>query len=49
MMGLKDGLTGMGHRSEFVIEFVVAEIIVIPGNIRLHNLQNVFGINNWAT
>lgn len=43
-IGLKDDLAGMGHRSKLLIEFIAAAILVIPGDIRLHNLQNVLGI-----
>lgn len=43
-IGMKDDLAGMGHRSKLLIEFIAAAILVIPGDIRLHNLHNVFGI-----
>lgn len=45
-IGLKDDLAGMGHQSKFLIELIAAAILVIPGDIRLHNLQNVFGIQD---
>lgn len=44
MIGIKDDLAGMGHHGKLVIEFIAAAILVIPGDIRLGNLQNLFGI-----
>lgn len=44
MIGIKDDLAGMGHRGKLVIELIAAVILVIPGHIRLGNLQNLFGI-----
>nr|WP_121270590.1 MraY family glycosyltransferase [Pedobacter schmidteae] len=43
-IGIKDDLAGVGHRSKFLIEFIAAWVLVIPGNIRLSNLHNLFGI-----
>ncbi|HEY4197449.1 MAG TPA: MraY family glycosyltransferase, partial [Mucilaginibacter sp.] len=43
-MGLKDDLSGVSSRTKFVIQFVVASILVLPGNIRLSSMYGVFGI-----
>jgi UDP-GlcNAc:undecaprenyl-phosphate GlcNAc-1-phosphate transferase len=43
-IGIKDDLAGVGHHTKFVIELIAGLILVIPGNIRLNNLHNLFGI-----
>ena len=45
-MGLKDDLTGVNSRTKFFIQFVVASILVLLGNIRLTSMYGVFGIYN---
>ena len=45
-MGLKDDLSGVNSRTKFVIQFVVAAILVLLGNIRLSSMYGVFGIYN---
>ncbi|AMR30051.1 undecaprenyl-phosphate alpha-N-acetylglucosaminyl 1-phosphate transferase [Mucilaginibacter sp. PAMC 26640] len=43
-MGLKDDLSGVNSSTKFLIQFFVAAILVIPGNIRLTSLYGIFGI-----
>ncbi|TCC96227.1 MraY family glycosyltransferase [Pedobacter hiemivivus] len=43
-IGIKDDLAGVGHHTKFLIEFIAGLILVIPGNIRISNLHNFFGI-----
>ncbi|MBS1504088.1 MAG: undecaprenyl/decaprenyl-phosphate alpha-N-acetylglucosaminyl 1-phosphate transferase, partial [Bacteroidetes bacterium] len=43
-MGLKDDLSGVNSRTKFVIQFIVAAILVLFGNIRLSSMYGVFGI-----
>lgn len=43
-MGLKDDLSGVNPRTKFYIQFAVAAILVLPGNIRLSSMYGVFGI-----
>jgi UDP-GlcNAc:undecaprenyl-phosphate GlcNAc-1-phosphate transferase len=43
-MGLKDDLSGVNSRTKFFIQFIVAAILVLPGNIRLSSMYGVFGI-----
>ncbi len=45
-MGLKDDLTGVNSRTKFFIQFIVASILVVPGNIRLSSMYGVFGIHD---
>jgi UDP-GlcNAc:undecaprenyl-phosphate GlcNAc-1-phosphate transferase len=45
-MGLKDDLSGVNSRTKFYIQFVVATILVLCGNIRLTSMYGVFGIYN---
>ncbi|WEK19690.1 MAG: MraY family glycosyltransferase [Candidatus Pedobacter colombiensis] len=47
-IGIKDDLAGVGHRSKFFIEFIAGLILVIPGDIRLSNLHNLFGIHELS-
>src|SRR6201996_8654045 len=44
IMGLKDDLTGVNPRTKFSMQFIVASILVISGNIRLSSMYGVFGI-----
>jgi UDP-GlcNAc:undecaprenyl-phosphate GlcNAc-1-phosphate transferase len=45
-MGLKDDLSGVNSRTKFVIQFIVAAILVVLGHIRLSGMYGVFGIYN---
>src|ERR1700749_3018442 len=45
-MGLKDDLSGVNSRTKFVIQFVVASILVLFGQIRLTSMYGVFGIHD---
>ena len=47
-MGLKDDLSGVNSRTKFYIQFVVALILVVMGNIRLTSMYGVFGIHDLA-
>lgn len=43
-MGLKDDLSGVNSSTKFMIQFVVASILVIPGDIRISSMYGVFNI-----
>lgn len=43
-MGLKDDLFGVNSSTKFVVQFFVALILVVLGNIRLTSMYGVFGI-----
>lgn len=43
-MGLKDDLSGVNSSTKFLIQFFVAAILVLLGNIRLTSMYGVFGI-----
>ncbi|QTE36698.1 MraY family glycosyltransferase [Mucilaginibacter sp. P25] len=43
-MGLKDDLSGVNSSTKFMIQFVVAAILVIPGDIRISSMYGVFNI-----
>lgn len=43
-MGLKDDLSGVHSSTKFVIQFFVAAILVLLGNIRLTSMYGIFGI-----
>ena len=45
-MGLKDDLSGVNSRTKFFIQFVVASILVLAGDIRLTSMYGIFGIHN---
>src|ERR1700754_1861753 len=45
-MGVKDDLTGVNSITKFMMQFVVAIVLTILGNIRLTSLYGVFGIYN---
>ncbi len=47
-IGIKDDLAGVGHRTKFVIQFIAALILVIPGNIRLSDLHDILGMNELS-
>jgi UDP-GlcNAc:undecaprenyl-phosphate GlcNAc-1-phosphate transferase len=44
-MGLKDDLSGVNSSTKFLIQFVVAAILVIPGDIRITGMYGIFGIS----
>lgn len=44
IMGLKDDLSGVNSSTKFLVQFVVALILVILGDIRLTSMYGVFGI-----
>jgi UDP-GlcNAc:undecaprenyl-phosphate GlcNAc-1-phosphate transferase len=44
-MGLKDDLSGVNSSTKFFIQFVVAAILVLLGDIRITSMYGVFGIN----
>src|SRR6201986_1383197 len=44
VMGLKYDLTGVNPRTKFTMQFIVASILVILGNIRLTSMYGIFGI-----
>jgi UDP-GlcNAc:undecaprenyl-phosphate GlcNAc-1-phosphate transferase len=43
-MGLKDDLSGVNSSTKFLIQFVVAAILVLLGDIRITSMYGVFGI-----
>jgi UDP-GlcNAc:undecaprenyl-phosphate GlcNAc-1-phosphate transferase len=43
-VGLKDDLSGVNSSTKFLIQFVVALILVVLGDIRLTSMYGVFGI-----
>lgn len=43
-MGLKDDLSGVNSSTKFLVQFVVALILVVLGDIRLTSMYGVFGI-----
>lgn len=43
-MGLKDDLSGVNSSTKFLIQFVVALILVLLGDIRITSMYGVFGI-----
>src|SRR3978361_23704 len=45
-MGLKDDLSGVNSRTKFFIQFIVASILVVMGNIRLTSMYGVFEIHD---
>ncbi|MDB5003021.1 MAG: undecaprenyl/decaprenyl-phosphate alpha-N-acetylglucosaminyl 1-phosphate transferase [Mucilaginibacter sp.] len=44
IMGLKDDLSGVNPRTKFLVQFLVALILVVFGDIRLSSMYGVFGI-----
>jgi UDP-GlcNAc:undecaprenyl-phosphate GlcNAc-1-phosphate transferase len=45
-MGLKDDLSGVNSTTKFTLQFIVAAIMAILGNIRLTSLYGIFGAYN---
>jgi len=43
-MGMKDDLTGVNSVTKFFMQFIVASILVILGDIRITSMYGVFGI-----
>src|ERR1700744_1799075 len=43
-MGMKDDLAGVNSTTKFAMQFVVAAILVILGDIRLTSMYGVFGL-----
>jgi UDP-N-acetylmuramyl pentapeptide phosphotransferase/UDP-N-acetylglucosamine-1-phosphate transferase len=43
-MGLKDDLSGVNSSTKFLIQFIVALILVLLGDIRITSMYGVFGI-----
>ncbi|MDB5030048.1 MraY family glycosyltransferase [Mucilaginibacter sp.] len=43
-MGLKDDLSGVNSSTKFMVQFIVALILVVFGDIRLTSMYGVFGI-----
>jgi UDP-GlcNAc:undecaprenyl-phosphate GlcNAc-1-phosphate transferase len=43
-IGIKDDLAGVNHHTKFIIQFVAALTLAIPGHIRFSNLSGLFGI-----
>ncbi|MES2377376.1 MAG: MraY family glycosyltransferase [Bacteroidota bacterium] len=46
IMGLKDDLSGVNSSTKFLVQFVVALILVVLGDIRLTSMYGVFGVYN---
>ena len=46
IMGLKDDLSGVNPSTKFLIQFIVATILVILGDIRLTSMYGIFGMHN---
>ena len=44
VMGLKDDLSGVNSSTKFLIQTIVALILVISGNIRITSMYGIFGI-----
>lgn len=44
IMGLKDDLSGVNSSTKFMVQFIVALILVVLGDIRLTSMYGVFGI-----
>lgn len=43
-MGLKDDLSGVNSSTKFVIQAIVALILVVPADIRISSMYGIFGI-----
>nr|WP_067063069.1 MraY family glycosyltransferase [Mucilaginibacter sp. L294] len=46
IMGVKDDLSGVNPSTKFLVQFIVATILVILGDIRFTSMYGVFGIYN---
>jgi UDP-GlcNAc:undecaprenyl-phosphate GlcNAc-1-phosphate transferase len=44
IMGLKDDLSGVNPSTKFLIQFIVATILVILGDIRFTSMYGIFGV-----
>jgi UDP-GlcNAc:undecaprenyl-phosphate GlcNAc-1-phosphate transferase len=44
IMGLKDDLSGVNSSTKFLIQFIVATILVILGDIRFTSMYGIFGV-----
>src|ERR1700761_4390116 len=44
-MGLKDDLSGVNSITKFFMQFIVAAILVVLGDIRLTSMYGVLGVN----
>jgi UDP-GlcNAc:undecaprenyl-phosphate GlcNAc-1-phosphate transferase len=44
-MGLKDDLTGVNSTTKFFMQFIVAAILVVLGDIRLTSMYGIFGVS----
>src|SRR5471030_2583 len=45
-MGLKDDLSGVNSTTKFIMQFIVAAILVILGDIRLTSMYGIFGMTD---
>src|SRR5471030_156366 len=45
-MGLKDDLAGVNSTTKFIMQFIVAAILVILGDIRLTSMYGIFGMTD---
>jgi UDP-GlcNAc:undecaprenyl-phosphate/decaprenyl-phosphate GlcNAc-1-phosphate transferase len=45
-MGLKDDLAGVHSTTKFIMQFIVAAILVILGDIRLTSMYGIFGMSD---
>ena len=45
-MGVKDDLTGVNSNTKFFLQFIVASILVILGDIRVTSMYGIFGVYN---
>ncbi|MFD0763922.1 MraY family glycosyltransferase [Mucilaginibacter lutimaris] len=46
IMGVKDDLSGVNSSTKFLIQFIVATILVILGDIRFTSMYGIFGLTN---
>jgi UDP-GlcNAc:undecaprenyl-phosphate GlcNAc-1-phosphate transferase len=46
IMGIKDDLSGVNASTKFLIQFIVATILVILGDIRFTSMYGIFGIHD---
>ena len=46
IMGLKDDLSGVNSSTKFLIQFIVATILVILGDIRFTSMYGIFGLTS---
>jgi UDP-N-acetylmuramyl pentapeptide phosphotransferase/UDP-N-acetylglucosamine-1-phosphate transferase len=45
-MGVKDDLTGVNSNTKFLLQFIVASILVVLGDIRVTSMYGIFGVYN---